>query len=181
MLEDSQNLADPRWSADGSQIVYGREADLMGKEIGPHDIRLLDLRSHQVRPLAGSEDLFSPRWSPDGLWIAALSRDQSRLTVYNMREVTWKTLFTGGAADPVWSADSRSIYFHAFAQPDAAILRAGVDGKVTTVADLSKPGSPTGESYFFSGITPDGSPLIEPRVGTGNLYSVELPRPAPRK
>ena len=140
-------------------------------------IRLLNLRNHQIQSLLGSQDLFSPRWSPDGLWIAALSRDQSRLEVYNTNERTWKTLFTGGAADPVWNTDSRSIYFHAFAEPDSAIMRAGVDGKVTTVADLSKLGSPTAESYFFSGITPDGSPLIEIRVGTGNLYSVELPLP----
>jgi Tol biopolymer transport system component len=181
VLDDGQNLADPQWSADGSQIVFGREADLMGTEIGPHDIRLLDLRSHQIRSLLGSQDLFSPRWSPDGLWIAALSRDQSRLVVYNTNERTWKTLFSGGAADPVWSTDSRSIYFHAFAKPDSAIMRAGVDGKVTTVADLSKLGSSTAESYFFSGITPDGSPLIEIRVGTGNLYSVELPLPEGRK
>jgi Tol biopolymer transport system component/DNA-binding winged helix-turn-helix (wHTH) protein len=181
VLDDGHNLADPQWSADGSQIVFGREADLMGTENGTHDIRLLDLRSHQIRPLLGSQDLFSPRWSPDGLWIAALSRDQSRLVIYNTNERTWKTLFTGGAADPVWSADSRFIYFHAFAQPDSAIMRAGVDGKVTTVADLSKLGSPTAESYFFSGITPDGSPLIEIRVGTGNLYSVELPQPENRK
>lgn len=181
VLDDGQNLADPQWSADGSEIVFGREADLMGKEIGPHDIRLLDLRSHQIRSLPGSQDLFSPRWSPDGLWIAALSRDQDRLVVYNANEGTWKTLFTGGAADPVWSTDSRSIYFHAFARPDSAIMRASMDGKVETVTDLSKLGSPTAESYFFSGITPDGSPLIETRVGTGNLYSVELPQPEHRK
>jgi Tol biopolymer transport system component len=177
LIDDRQNLADPQWSADGSQIVFGLEADLMGKEIGPHDIRLLDLHSHQVRSVPGSRDLFSPRWSPDGLWIAALSRDQARLMVYSVKDQTWKTLFTGGAADPVWSANSRYIYFDAFAQPNSAIMMAGVDGKLETVVDLSKLGSPTAESYFFSGITPDGSPLIELRVGTGNLYSIELPPP----
>jgi hypothetical protein len=97
--------------------------------------------------------------------------------VYSVKEQTWKTLFTGGAADPVWSANSRYIYFDAFAQPNSAIMMAGVDGKLETVVDLSKLGSPTAESYFFSGITPDGSPLIELRVGTGNLYSIELPPP----
>jgi Tol biopolymer transport system component/DNA-binding winged helix-turn-helix (wHTH) protein len=181
LFDDRQSLADPQWSADGSQIVFGLEADLMGKEIGPHDIRLLDLHSRQIRSLPGSQDLFSPRWSPDGLWIAALSRDQARLMVYSVNDQTWKTLFTGGAADPVWSADSRSIYFDAFARPNSAIMMAGVDGKLETVADLSKFGSHTAESYFFSGITPDGSPLIELRVGTGNLYSIELPPPEDHK
>ncbi len=35
MLADQRNLADPDWSPDGQQIVFGREADLMGKENGP--------------------------------------------------------------------------------------------------------------------------------------------------
>ena len=177
MLDDGHNLADPQWSSDGNQIVFGREADLMGQESGPHDIEVLDLRRHQTRTLPGSSDLFSPRWSPDGQWIAALSRDQARLVVYNLQQGTWKTLFTGGAADPVWSADSLAVYFHAFAQPDSAIMKASIDGKLNIVADLSRLGPPAAENYFFSGITPDGSPLIEPRIGTGNIYSVELPLP----
>ena len=147
----------------------------MGQDNGPHDIQVLDLRTHGARTLPGSTDLFSPRWSPDGQFIAALSRDQARLLIYSLREGTWRTLFTGSAADPVWSADSRSIYFHAFAQPNSAILRAGLDGQVETVADLSRMGLPSADNYFFSGVTPEGAPLIEPRVGTGNLYSIDLP------
>ena len=126
--------------------------------------------------MPGSTDLFSPRWSPDGQWIAALSRDQARLLVYNLEAGTWKTLFTGGAADPVWSADSRSVFFHAFAQPGSAILRAGVSGTLDNVADLSKLDLASVDNFFFSGVTPDGRPLIEPRIGTGDLYSVELPQ-----
>ena len=177
VLDDRQNLADPQWSSDGNQIVFGGEADLMGQEAGPHDIRLFDLRNRQMQPLPGSQDLFSPRWSPDGVWIAALSRDQARLMLYNLEQRTWKTLFTRGAADPVWSTDSRSLYFHAFAQPDSAIIKANTDGKLETVADLSRLGSSSAESFFFGGITPSGAPLIEVRIGTGNLYSVELPPP----
>jgi DNA-binding winged helix-turn-helix (wHTH) protein/Tol biopolymer transport system component len=178
VLGDHRNLADPGWSADGRQIVFGWEADLMGKEGGPHNIKILDLPSQLVRSLPGSTDLFSPRWSPDGLWVAALSRDQAKLVVYSVRDQTWRTLFTSGAADPVWSADSRAIYFHAFADPDSAILRVSLDGTRERVADLSQMGLPAVNSYFFGGMTPDGSPIIEPRVGTGNIYSIALP-PAP--
>ncbi|HEX4038879.1 MAG TPA: winged helix-turn-helix domain-containing protein [Acidobacteriaceae bacterium] len=175
LLTDARNLADPDWSADGKQIVFGREADLMGQEAGPHDIEILDLATHKTRPLPGSTNLFSPRWSPDGEWIAALSRDQSRLLVFNVRTQSWSTLFTGGAADPVWASDSRAIIFHAFAPEHAAILQVTVNGSLQTLADLTGLRPLVSDNCFFGGVTPDGSPLIKPNVGVGNLYSINLP------
>lgn len=175
LLTGSRNLADPDWSADGKRVVFGREADLMGQETGPHDIELLDLATHHSLRLPGSVDLFSPRWSPDGKWIAALSRDQSRLLVFNVLTQAWSTLFTGGAADPVWTSDSRAIVFHAFAPEHAAILQVTVNGSLETLADLSGLRPLVSDNCFFGGITPDGSPLIKPNVGVGNLYSINLP------
>ena len=177
VLADARNLADPDWSLDGREIVFGRQADLMGKESGPHTLQVLNLETHQLRTLPGSEDLFSPRWSPDGRWILALSLDQTRLLLYDVAHGSWRTIFTGSAADPVWSADSRAVYFHAFAEASSAILRLPLDGTAEPVADLSQLGLPSVDNYVFSGVTPGGAPIIKPRIGTGNLYSVSLPEP----
>ena len=174
LLTDKRNLADPDWSADGRQLVFGPEADMMGKENGSHDIEILELAHHDVRKLQGSENLFSPRWSPDGRWIAALSMDQTQLVLYDVQHHSWRTLFNGSAADPTWSSDSKWIYFHAFAEPGSPILRTSLDGHSAPVADLTKLGLHAGDNYFFSGVTPSGSPLIKPSIGTGNLYSVRL-------
>ncbi|WP_158615359.1 winged helix-turn-helix domain-containing protein [Acidipila sp. EB88] len=191
VLSDNRNLADPDWSADGQHIVFGREADLMGKENGAQDIEVLDLRTQKISAIPGSQDLFSPRWSPDGRFIAALSRDQTRLAVFDCATHTWRTLFTGGAADPVWSTDSTALYFHAFERADSAIMRVSLQevgqpahGKTSPesapvpaqpVADLFKVGLPSIDNFFFSGLTPGNLPLIKPRVGTGNLYAITLP------
>ncbi len=176
ILADQRNLADPDWSADGSHIIFGREADLMGKETGPHTIQLLDLKTMQTRTLQGSENLFSPRWSPDGKWVVALSLDQTRLLLYDVALGTWKVLATGSAADPVWSLDSKAVYFHAFADPRSAILRVSIAGEpAKAVADITNLGLPTVNDYFFGGVTPTGAPIIKPRIGTGNLFSVRLP------
>ena len=176
VLRDARNLADPDWSADGRRIVFGSEADLMGKEAGPHQVQVLDLGTRQIQSLPGSEDLFSPRWSPDGQWIAALSRDQSRVLVYSLRDGSWRTLYTGGAADPVWDPRSQGIYVHAFAEPNSPIVRISLDGHVESIADLSKLDLASATDYFFSGVTPAGAPLIEPRIGTGNIFAVSLPK-----
>ncbi len=176
VLADKRNLADPDWSADGTKLVFGREADLMGKENGSHDIQVLDLKTMQSVVLPGSENVFSPRWSPDGQWIAALSLDQTRLLLYDVAHRVWKTAASGSAADPVWSLDSKTVYFHAFADPKSAILRVPVaGGPAEPVADMSNLDSPKADSYFFGGITPAGAPIIEPRIGTGNLFAIHLP------
>jgi Tol biopolymer transport system component len=71
--------SNPSWSDDGQSIVFGRIPDIMGKEDGPRALQILDLRTHKQTQLPGSEGLFSPRRSPDGRYIAAISLDQRRL------------------------------------------------------------------------------------------------------
>ncbi len=175
ILSDTRNLADPDWSPDGQQIVFGREADLMGKESGVHNLQIFSLQTNQTEAIPGSADLFSPRWSPDGRYVAALSRDQTRLLVFDFAHRSWQTLFNGGVADPVWSPDSKNIYFHAFAQPNSSILSVSVSGELRSISDLSTAGLAFMNNPFFSGVTPDGSPIVKPRIGTGNLYSITLP------
>jgi Tol biopolymer transport system component len=147
----------------------------MGKESGPNLIQTLNLATKAIQTLPGSENLFSPRWSPDGRWIVALSLDQTRLVLYDVQQRTWRTLFTGGAADPVWSSDSKAIFFHASARPNSGIMRIPLNGPAQLIADPAKSGLPS-DNYRFSGVTPAGVPIVEPGIGTGNLYSISYPR-----
>ncbi len=175
LFGDARNAADPSWSADGRKLVYGREPDTMGKDSGAHTLAVFDLASRASETLPGSQGLFSPRWSPDGKWIAALTIDQKRVMLFDVANRTWAELAQTSAADPVWSGDSRALFVHAFMDDRQPILRLAVPGgqreTVASVADFHA-GEPA--NYFFGGLTPASAPLVQPRVGTGNLYRLDL-------
>ena len=178
LLSETRNAADPGWSSDGDQIVFGREPDLMGKESGSHALKILRLSTHKIEDILNSENLFSPRWSPDGRWILALTRDQRNVMLYDVALRQWQRLISTSAADPVWSADSKGVYLHAFSADREPILRVEVpSGRVRTLADLGNFHNGEAANYFFGGVTPKGEPLVQPRVGTGNLYTLDLAKP----
>lgn len=175
LLNEDRNAADPSWSADGKSLVFGREPDSMGKESGSHSIEMVQLETMKTEIVPGSEGMFSPRWSPDGRWIAALTLDQKSLMIYDVTQNRWKELAKTSASDPIWSADSKAIYVNAFLEDKQPILKISVPtGDVHLVADLNSFRDQATINYFFGGLTPQDEPLIQPRIGTGDLYSLDL-------
>jgi WD40 repeat protein len=55
-------------------------------------INILDLRTHKVSVVPGSTGLFSPHWSPDGRYIAALSYDGQTLMLFDFKTKKWVEL-----------------------------------------------------------------------------------------
>jgi len=175
LLKEDRNAGDPSWSVDGTSLVFGRVPDLMGKESGPRNLQILDLRTHTLRAVPGSDGLFSPRWSPDGRYIAAISLDERKLMLFDVAAQRWSLLANTSVADPVWGVDSKAIYIHAFMAANQPIYKVEVPtGKLQQVADLSSFRSGEVADYFFGGVTPEGVPLVRARSSTGNLYSLDL-------
>lgn len=177
VLNEERSEADPDWSPDGKMLVFGRLPDLMAEASQPKAIYFVDLASRVVTKLAGSDGLFSPRWSAGGKYIAALSIDQKKLMLFDVAAKTWRVVADGNIADPSWSHDDSAIFFHDFAQADQPIYKVGIrTGKVERVADLHDLRSASVVDYRFAGLAPGDVPLISARMSAANIYAADLPK-----
>ena len=122
LLEESRNQADPDWGPGGTAIVFGRLPDYAAEATAPKDILILDLATKQVSVLPESTGMFSPRWSPDGRYIAAMTLDQHRLMVFDRRATKWSTVAEGLIHNPVWSHDGTNLYFQSLKEDDPSRL-----------------------------------------------------------
>jgi Tol biopolymer transport system component len=141
----------------------------------------LDLKTHQTSAVPGSDGLFSPRWSPDGRYIAALSRDNTTVKLFDFRSQKWSDWLTAAAGTvnyPVWSADSKYLYFDDFVNDDEAIRRVKVgENKAEPVFVLGAIDRYLGAFGAWSGRAADGSWMFVRDRSTQEAYqlNVELP------
>ena len=161
---DPDPQSDPNWSPDGSKIVFAGRVDIESSVI-----HVFDLASHEISNLPESQGYYSPRWSPDGRYIAALSAKTDGIFLFDLRTRKWSELTNLSAGFPNWSADGRYIYFLG----NRVVLRIGIiDRKVELVADL-KDLPTTGYWTASLTLTPDNSPLLLRNNGTQDIYSLD--------
>ena len=107
-------LRNGSWHPDGRQFAITRQA---GSE---HDIMLVSVPEDEsetvaVEPLlAGTSAYHSPRFSPDGRWLAYVSDKSGKVQVYIRRFPEGEELIasTGESAQaPLWSADGSELFF----------------------------------------------------------------------
>lgn len=168
--QDSGSETEPSWSPDGRTIFFST-----GEIMGSHDshISSLDLASHQIRTLPGSDGKFMPRCSPDGQFIYASSIDSVTIYVLDLKTQRWSALATGPHAYARWSSDSRSIYFLKYVT-DPAILRIPATGGEAKLVVSLKNFPYTGTNYLWFGLDPTDAPLMLRDASTTDVYALTL-------
>jgi dipeptidyl aminopeptidase/acylaminoacyl peptidase len=168
------DYADPDWSPDGAFLIYGGMSEFERGQKTP--LFLVDLRTEKVSTLPGSEGMTSPRWSPDGRYIAA--HNSQKLIRFDMKERKW----TDWARIPVkfknWSRDGSSLFVEAQLDGGSGVYQLRVDErkplKLFSLAELRPAMQPFGIS---TGLAPDDSPLAVQVVGTQEVYALDWNAP----
>ena len=104
--EDAQE--DLSWSPDGNNVAFCSGS---GYRNPKSRIRILDLNSHLVSILSGSQGMYSPRWSPNGRLILALDTMSDVLKVFDFQTQRWSVLTDYGVGWLAFSRDGLFIYF----------------------------------------------------------------------
>jgi eukaryotic-like serine/threonine-protein kinase len=174
LLPEKRVEFDPSWSPDGKMLVFGRQPWFTGEQ--QMALEQVELNSRKMTEVAGSSGLFAPRWSPDSKYIAALSGDTSTLMLLDVRTHRTERLFVGGPNYVSWSADSKYLYFDNEDRKDAALYRISIsDRKLQRIASLKNLHQAWWEfGGSWSGVTPDGSPLVQRDLSTNEIYALDL-------
>ena len=172
--------SDPSWSADGQSLLYGRQPEDEPPGTGTLDLEILDLRTHAVSKIPGSQELWSPRWSPDGRHIAALTRDSDRVMVFDVPSHKWTAVVNMPSGWPEWSGNGDYIYFLGVpsAGGPSGIFRVRIsDHKLERLVSLKDFRQATGVLADWVGLADDDSPILLRDSGTQDIYALDIDFP----
>ena len=165
----------PTWTADGSGLVFGENGTFF--PISPScSIHLFTFKSGRISDFPNSTGLWTARACPTGRYIAAVTRDNRKLVLNDMRSAVWTELASFAdspiGANPTWSRDGKFIYVDAPDSPDPAIYRISVPGgRMEQVVSLKGIQRVHGSIGMWIGLTPDNLPLILRAVQSSEVWA----------
>ena len=189
ILPSEQFQMDANWSPDGQTLLFGGyrggalRADGGSLRIRNAPIYTIDLMTKRVSPLPGSSGFVSPRWSPDGRHIAAITMAHRTLMLFDLSTQKWTEAFGSEMGWNQWSHDGRYIYFqdahNAAHELHRRVVRLRLsDGKVEHIVDEQNLGRLTIGSFgAWFGLAPDDSLLFARNISTQEIYALEVDWP----
>ncbi len=174
VLEGQYNEMVPGWSPDGNSLVFYYAPYSLEMVSAIVAVYVLDLRTHKVAKLPGSEGLAVARWSPDGRYIVALPLDSHALMLFDFKTQTWADLVKGAVRFAYWSRNGQYVYFLRFGRQPAVWRVRLSDRRMEEVASL-KDMRQTGSGW--TGLAPDDSPLVLRDTGTQEIYALDWQAP----
>jgi len=173
LLPENMPEVDATWSPDGARLAFGR---LSRDHSGTNDIQFVDLKTRQTSVLPGSQGLFSPRWSPDGRYLSAVTVDSERVMLYDFQAQKWSEWFTDSNVNyGGWSSDSRYFYYDngAAGNPASRRIKLG-EHHPEDLFSLSGVRRYVGQWGLWGGLAPDNSRLSVRDTSTQEIYALDV-------
>lgn len=182
---------DPTWSPAGDAIAYGPSSVDAGA--GRTALHIVNLRTQVTREVPDSQGLFSPRWSPDGRYLLAVTVDGVDIRLYDLNRGAWQTLASASTPQasiygvdsdmfesPNWSADGKCVYVAARnGWKETAERVCLADRKVATIGDMASGGHLVWSiiSGIWIGVGPDGSLYALRDISNEEIYALDVKFP----
>ncbi|WP_353071714.1 protein kinase domain-containing protein [Tunturiibacter gelidoferens] len=169
LLPEDKGAQDaPNWSPDGRRIAFSRGPD---RNV-PGMIYILDLATHHVSTLPGSEGFSAPQWSPDGRFVEVQADDALGLKIFDLvTQQAWVLQIGREAIWHVWSRDSRFIFFvslHGNPGVFRIPLKGGMPELVIDLKDFRYARGP------WMALDTTDAPLMLRYSGTDDIYALTL-------
>ncbi|HYK37813.1 winged helix-turn-helix domain-containing protein [Alloacidobacterium sp.] len=161
---------DPTWSPDGESIIFHKRD---GMDMDRSAIYRLDLKTGNVSAIPGSDGLYSPRVSPNGLYIAALSNDSTKLMLFDTATNHWSMLAESEHIGyNEWSRDGNYVYVRTNPQE---LIRVNIKDRAVESVLSFRDFPQSGDIYAgWVGLTPDGAPLLMRDRSVQEIYGLDL-------
>jgi len=171
----NQISTDATWSPDGRRVCFGGASSASGAPAP--NIHILDLQNGALTGVPGSGAYFSPRWSPDGRYLAALGLGSTRVAVFDFAVSKWRELAKSAVFGfPYWSHDSRYIYYLQTTVNPAVMRVRPAGSKPETVAGL-KDVHLTGSYGISLTLDPQDRPVVSRDIGAEEILAIDWRAP----
>jgi Tol biopolymer transport system component/DNA-binding winged helix-turn-helix (wHTH) protein len=178
LIPSDRSQADPNWSPDGRSLIFSSFS------VAHEPIYSIDIQSKRVSAVPGSTGLFSPRWSPNGRYIAALTTEHPfKLMLFDFSTQKWREAFGSEVGYLWWSREGKYIYFQdksksAQGAHNRVVRLRLSDGKIENVVDIKNVGRLTaGTIVDWFGLAPDDSPLFARDISTSEIWALDVEWP----
>jgi Tol biopolymer transport system component len=172
------NDLDPSWSPDGSKLAFSQERQEGSRHIV--FLKVMEVATRQATDIPGTDGICCPRWSPDGRFVLASHSDYDDLLVYEFATQKMTTIVKG--LGPIgymeWSNDSKYVTFDTLAVEEPYFYHVRVsDAHLETIVSLKNFRRYYGDFGPWTGLAPDGSPLLVRDISNEEVYALDLQLP----
>lgn len=173
------------WSQDGAAIVFAKRVWAGHTTSEESGIFLLDLQSSAVTKIPGSETLVHPSLSPDGRYLAAITKFElnpnqpTDVMLFDTQTRDWKRIAQGTLVNPVqWSADSKYFsYQDILAEGETVFRYSIVTRRSEALVDFQSLLNAGYTRCSLLGFNPDGGLVVSLRRNEVNIFRLDLDLP----